>query len=604
MVQLSRFIKLIKPYMGYFCLNLFFNILFVIFSFFSLALIAPFLALIFGLVDKVTVLPAFAWNTDTLIKIAYYYVGQIQNHYGAMEALLFVAGLFVASAFFSNLFRFLGIYFLSPIRAGVIQDLRNELYAHILALPMAYFSEQRKGDLIARTTSDMNEVEWAVAQSIQSLIKDPVNVLIFLIALIAISPALVLFVLLVLPITAFIVVRIGKKLKRDADKTQSRMGGLLSTIEESISGLRIIKSFNLIDLTYARFRKSNQSYTAVLNKTQQRKDLADPLTEFLSIGALILVIWFGGNLVLGGSLRADVLILFVIVFARLISPAKATANAYYNVQKGRAALQRIYEVIDEPQRIVEKKNALRKYGFSNTIVYKNVCFTYTDTHEDVLKEVNLEIRMGETLAIVGHSGSGKTTLVDLLPRFYDCTQGGICMDGIDLRDLNLSDLRNLIGVVTQNPFLWNDTIANNIRFGRTDMSMEQVMEAAKKAFAHDFIMEMPDAYETVVGDLGTKLSGGQRQRIVIARVVLKNAPILILDEATSALDTESEQHVQMALTELMKGRTSIVIAHRLSTVQHADRILVLDKGQIMEEGTHKNLLEKGEMYAKLIEMQL
>ncbi|MEG1910564.1 MAG: ABC transporter ATP-binding protein, partial [Bacteroidales bacterium] len=475
------------------------------------------MALIFGLVEKVTVLPSFAWNTDTLVKIAYYHIGQIQIEYGPMEALLFVAGLFVISSFFSNLFRFMGVYFLTPIRVGVIQDLRNDLYTHILALPMAYFSEQRKGDLIARATSDMNEVEWAIAQSLQSLIKDPLNVIIFLLALIAISPSLVLFVVMVLPITAFIVARIGKTLKRNADKTQSQMGGLLSAIEESISGVRVIKSFNLIGLTFTRFKKSNALYTAILNKTQQRRDLADPLTEFLSIGALILVLWFGGNLVLVGNLRADVLILFVVVFARLISPAKATANAYYNVQKGRAALQRIYEVIDEPQRIQEKEQALEKKSFTSQIVYNNVCFKYSGTHEEVLKNLNLTIHMGETLAIVGNSGSGKTTMVDLLPRFYDCGKGSIQIDGVDIRDLKLRDLRDLIGVVTQNPFLWNDTIANNIRFGRVDVSMAQVKEAAKKAFADDFIMEMPNGYDTLVGDLGIKLSGGQRQRIVIAR---------------------------------------------------------------------------------------
>ncbi|MFM8916211.1 MAG: ABC transporter ATP-binding protein, partial [Bacteroidota bacterium] len=459
---------------------------------------------------------------------------------------------------------------------------------------------------ISRMTSDTQEIEWSVMSSLEAAFREPLTITLFLVTMVVISPQLTLFVFILLPITALLITRIGKSLKRTSTKTKEHLGSLLSIMEETLSGLRIIKAFNGQREVQEKFEETNRNFTRTSIRMYRKVDLASPLSEFMGACVLVVVMYFGGKLVLASdaSLSAAMFITFIAVFSQIIPPAKAFTNAFYNIQKGIASAERINNILDAENDIIDREDAVELNGFSDKIHYNSVSFTYKGArNEQVLSDIDLVVPKGKTIALVGQSGSGKTTLADMLPRFYDPIQGKITVDGLNIKDAKLDSLRALIGVVSQESILFNDTIANNIAFGKNDATQDEIVEAAKIANAHDFIMQMPDGYQTNIGDRGGKLSGGQRQRISIARAVLKNPPILILDEATSALDTESERLVQEALTKLMANRTTLVIAHRLSTIQHADEIIVLNKGVIEERGTHTEFLEKRGLYRRLYDLQ-
>ena len=605
MKDLLRVFKYIKPYGKYVALNVLFNILFILFNFLNLTLLIPTINVLFKISKPITIRPEFSLNSRAILDNLNYFVGKLTVEHDTFYVLIIVALLFILFSFLNNFFRYLGMYFLAPIRNGMVRDLRNDIYNKLLTLPISFYSDQKKGDLMSRITSDINEIEWSVVSTLQMIIKDPLNVIFFMIVLLSISPQLVAISLVTLIPAGFLIGKIGKSLKRNSEKGQRKLGIVVSTTEESITGLRIIKAFNAIDYAHDKFKKINHDYTKIMIKVYRRKDLAAPLTETLAIIGLLIVIWFGGNLVLSKKLSPDVFILFVFIFSRMIPPAQSFITSFYNLQRGEAAAKRVFEIIDAEEKIEEKPNAISKRIFSQSIEYRNVNFQYNIDHKriKILDAINLIIEKGKMIAVVGPSGGGKSTLVDLLPRFYDCTEGDILIDNIPIKNLVISDIRDLIGIVSQETILFNDNIFNNIAFGMKNVSETDVISAAKIANAHEFISEMEKGYYTNIGDRGANLSGGQRQRISIARAVLKNPPIMILDEATSALDTESERYVQEALTNLMKNRTSIIIAHRLSTIKNADEIIVIDNGKIVERGNHQTLIENNGMYNSLIKLQ-
>lgn len=604
MKELIRIFAYIKSYWHYAILNIVSNLLFILFSFFNIAIFLPFVNILFNNETPITVKPELQLSTEQLLKYLNYIVNQIIEENGKFYAMIFVSVLFIIFSVLNNFFKYLGLYFLAPLRNGMIKDLRNDIYKRLLILPLSFYSNQKKGDLMSRLTSDINEIEWSIVSTLQMAIKDPVNVIFFIIILVSISPQLVLISLVTLIPAGFLINIIGKSLKRNSIKGQRQMGLLVSGIEESINGLRIIKAFNAIDYADTKFRKTNHVLSKLLTKIYRRRDAAAPLTETLAVLGLVSIIWFGGNLVLNQKLEASIFLFFILIFTRLIPPAQSFISSVYNLQKGQAAAQRVMEIIDAKEVILEKENAIAKKTFDNCIEYKNLSFQYNETSQNhVLKNINLKIEKGKTIALVGHSGAGKSTLADLLPRFYDCTSGEILIDNIPIKDLIISDLRDLIGIVSQETILFNDSIFNNIAFGMKNIKEEDVIAAAKIANVHEFIINMENGYYSNLSDKGSNLSGGQRQRISIARAVLKNPPVMILDEATSALDTESEVYVQQALGNLMKNRTSIIIAHRLSTIKNADVILVMDKGEIIEKGKHEELLAIKGMYYHLVNQQ-
>jgi subfamily B ATP-binding cassette protein MsbA len=603
MKRLIEILKYVKNYLGYASLNVLFNILSVIFNLFSLTMVIPFLQLLFDKTKLVYEQPELTLTTESITSYFNYTISQIIIERGEINALLFISLLVVVLFLLKNLSRYMAMFFLSPLRNGVVKDIRNDIYKRILILPLAYFSEQRKGDIMSRITNDVMNIEWSIMQSLEMLFREPLTIIIFIITLVIISPTLTLFVVILLPITGILIAQIGKSLKRTSAKSQKQLGVILSTVEETISGLRIIKGFNAIEKTDEKFREQNDRLTTIMIRLFRKRDMASPMSEFLSTLVLVVILWFGGQLVLNenSTLQPTVFIFYVVVFSQLIVPAKAFTEAYYNVQKGIASAERIREIVEADEVIEEHPEAMGKKDFNKSITYRNVSFAYEK--EPVLQGINLTIDKGKMIALVGSSGSGKSTMVDLLPRFYDCTSGEILLDDTPVKKLVIEDLRRLMGIVTQETILFNDTVYNNIAFGMENVKMEDVINAARIANADEFIRKMPKGYNTNIGDRGVKMSGGQRQRLSIARAVLKNPPIMILDEATSALDTESERLVQDALFKLMQNRTSVVIAHRLSTIQNADEIVVLEKGRIVERGTHKELLDKKGVYKKLIDLQ-
>ena len=611
---LKLFGKYIRPYRHYVTGGIIANILSALLNLLAFSLIMPILRILFGMdqttpvyhaLDGINWLRPSEWSVaiDYIVGNFNYYVYQLIQQYGPARTLLLLCIYLVVMTLIKVGVTYGGIYMLVPIRTGVVKDLRNEFNAKLLRLPISLISEERKGDLLARFSGDVAEIEYSIINLLESLIKNPILIIIYLVALFAISWELTLFVLIVLPIAGYVMGAVGKRLKRDSLEGQTQWGRLMSMVEETLSGLRIIKAFNAEQQISDRFTKANEQYRRTISQVYARQGLAHPMSEFLGTTAIAIILWYGGNLIFAGdsSITADAFIYYLVVFYSIINPAKELSRASYSIQKGLASMTRIQTILDYPERITDPVDPL-PVTFDQGISYEDVSFRYQEPW--ILRHLNLTIPKGQMIALVGASGAGKSTLVDLLPRFYDVTSGRITIDGTDIRQVKASDLRDLIGYVNQTPILFNDTIRNNITFGmERAVSDEEVRTAAEAANATEFIDQLPEGLEYNIGDGGSKLSGGQRQRLSIARALLKDSPILILDEATSALDNVSEQLVQEAIQHLVSDRTTIVIAHRLSTIMHADLICVMQEGQIVEQGTHAELLERRGLYAQLYQIQ-
>ncbi len=599
--------RFLPPYKNYIILNLLFNVLNALLNVFSFALIIPILQILFQ--TNPQSYDFIQWNTSgiSLLDIAknngYWYIGDIINKYGAGYTLFILSVVLILMTSLKTGAAFLSTYFIVPIRTGVVKDIRNNINDKILSLPIGFFSEERKGDILARMSGDVNEVENSVMSSLEMMLKNPIMITVFLTTMLIISWELTLFVFVLLPIMGYIMGAVGKKLKRSSLEAQNKWGELMSQIEETLGGLRIIKAFNAEQKISERFHKGSDEFREMTNRIARRQYLAHPMSELLGTITIAIVLWFGGSLILKDNslLDASVFIYYLTVFYLIINPAKDLTKASYAIQKGLASMDRIDKILNAENNITETPNP-QPITFNESIQFKDVWFKYEN--DWVIKGMSLNIKKGKTIALVGQSGSGKSTLVDLLPRFYDIQKGEITIDSLNIKDTSLFELRSLMGNVNQEAILFNDTFYNNIAFGVNTATLEQVEEAAKIANAHEFIVSTPKGYDTNIGDRGGKISGGQRQRISIARAVLKNPQILILDEATSALDTESERLVQEALERLMKDRTTIVIAHRLSTIKNADEIIVINEGEIVEQGTHDYLYEKDGYYTKLYNLQL
>ncbi|HTL82202.1 MAG TPA: ABC transporter ATP-binding protein [Bacteroidia bacterium] len=613
MKNLFGVLKYVRGYWRYGIGNIVSNILMVIFGVFTIAIILPFLDL---LINKSSTeyteiiakgAPHFSYSINYLTDYFNYAFSQVIIEHGKMHALVLICIAGVIIFFCKSFFRYVGMFFLAPIRNGVVKDLRNSIYKKTLDLPLTYYSNERKGDIMSRITSDVQEVEWSVMSSLEMIFRDPVNILILLGVLIYVSPSLTLIAFILLPLGAALITMVGRSLKRSSSRAKEQLGLLFSIMEETLGGLRIIKGFNAEKKMDGKFAEVNQHYTKQMISTYRKVDLASPMSEFISSAIMMVLIYFGGKLVLGSdpTLNAKTFIFYILTFSQLITPAKTLTGAYSNIQKGLASMDRINKILLAEVTLQDKPDPKTIGQFNKEIEYRDVSFAYVRGDEGyALRNISLRIPKGKTVALVGQSGSGKTTLADLLPRFYEPSSGKVLIDGTDINDVRTKELRSLMGIVSQESILFNDTVHNNIAFGVENASREDVIAAAKVANAHDFILEMPNGYDTNIGDRGNKMSGGQRQRISIARAVLKNPPILILDEATSALDTGSERLVQDALNKLLENRTSLIIAHRLSTIQHADEIIVLQKGQIIERGTHVELLQKDGTYKSLYDLQV
>ena len=604
--------RFVPPYKKFMVWNVIFNILSAILNLFSFALIIPILNILFKISDETYVYTDWtfapfsfeAWKaTPELLKNNFFwFVSDMIETKGGSFTLIILGVFLIVSTFLKVGTMYMAFYTMIPIRTGVVRDIRNQINRKITELPLGFFSEERKGDIIARVSGDVNEIETSIMSSLDMLFKNPILILIYLIGMIAISWQLTLFVFILLPIAGYAMGQVGKKLKRKSFEGQQQWGYLMSQIEETLGGLRVIKAFNAEEKIQERFEKSNETFRRLTNRIYRRQQMAHPMSEFLGTATIAIVLWYGGTLILSSNspIDASTFIYYLVIFYSIINPAKDLSKASYAIQKGLASMDRVDKILKAESNINDPENP-KPIALTESICYRDVWFKYQ--HEWVLKGIDLTIRKGRTVALVGQSGSGKSTLVDLLPRFYDVDKGSITIDGTDVRDAMLYDLRSLMGNVNQEAILFNDTFFNNISFGVDGATLEQVQEAARIANAHEFIMASEEGYDTNSGDRGGKVSGGQRQRISMARAILKNPPILILDEATSALDTESERLVQEALENLMRNRTTIVIAHRLSTIRNADEICVMHEGEIVERGRHEELIGLDGYYKRLCDMQ-
>ena len=602
MKRFSIILKYLKDQKQKIGLYFIFNLLSVLFSLVSLAMLAPFLQLLFGKEKLKNAEPAFSFSANGLLDYIKYILSTLIKNHNEIYALAAICAIIILSIFLKNIFLYFSYRVLAPMRNRVMTRLRADLFSKILELPISFFTEQRKGDIISRMSNDANEIEWSVMSTLEGLIKDPLNIIIILATLVFISPTLSLFLLVLLPLTGFIIGRVSRSLKKQSTIAQEQSGVLMSILDETLSGLRVIKAFNAEKLLKGKFFGTNNYLNNIRNKIMFRRDMASPMSELLGVMVLSCILWFGGRLVLSHrGLPPEAFITYIAIFSQIINPAKSLSTAFYNAQRGSAAIKRIEEILIATVTVKEAINPKTFEAFKQRIEFKNVHFAYEDA--TVLDDINLIIEKGKTIALVGSSGAGKSTLADLIPRFHDVTNGELLIDGVNIKEYSLFSLRNQMSIVTQEPILFNDTIAANIAIGNPNASMEDIEHAAKVANAHDFITQKEEGYETNIGDRGSKLSGGERQRLTIARAVLKNPPILILDEATSSLDTESERLVQDAINNMMLNRTCVVIAHRLSTIRHADEIIVLQKGKIAERGTHEQLIQQPGLYKRLVEMQ-
>lgn len=604
MNKFATIFKYIKHRKTDFILYLFFNLLSILFSVLSLGALGPFMKLLFKKDGMVLQKPAFVWSSKGIYDQINYWLSEVIQQRGQLTALVYICLVVLVAVFFKNLFLYMGSRVLTPIRNYVMTRLRNDLYSKIISMPVSYFTEKRKGDLMARMSSDIYEVEASVLSTMDGLIKDPLNIIVFVVILFFLSYQLTLLIFILFPLIGILIGRLSRSLKKDSGSLQKKYGHIMNVLEETLGNMRVVKAFTAESFMTEKFTSINKQVDRVKTTINNRKDLASPMSEFLGVLVLCIVLYYGGRLIIGptgGALDPDQFITYIAVFSQLINPAKSLSNSYYNLQKGSAAAERIEQVLKAPDLIVEKDKPVTATAFTQAIEFKNVSFKYDDT--TILNNISFTLPKGKTVALVGSSGAGKSTLADLVPRFHDVSGGEILLDGVNIKDYSLSSLRGLMGIVTQEPLLFNDSIKANIALGVENPSQEKIEHAAAIANAHSFITQKDDGYSSNIGERGNKLSGGERQRLTIARAVFKNPPILILDEATSSLDTESERLVQDAIDNLMMERTSLVIAHRLSTVRHADLILVLQKGVVVERGTHDELISSNGFYKRLVDMQ-
>jgi len=609
--NLKKIFPFVKPYKFHVVWNIIYNILYALFSTLSFIALIPMMQVLFDNAEKVTEKPVYTsiWNITKFGKeYLYYYITELQNNNGPQYALLLVVSLVITTFLFKNLFNYLASNHLMHLKNGVLKDLRITMFTKIINLPISFYSEKRKGDIMARMLGDVGEVQNSFFAILELVVKEPMTIIFTIVAMLAISVKLTIFVFIFIPISGYIISLIGKSLKSKSQTIQSEAGYLISIVEESLSGLKVVKSYNAENSFKRRFNDSVGRLLKLSNSIGRKNNLASPFSEFMGIIVIAVLLWFGGNMVLVDKLPNGKAVLegaqflaYMGLAYNILTPAKAISKATYAVKSGMAAAQRVFEVLEVQNTITDKPNALVKISFDNEIAIENINFKYED--EKVLKNFSLQIPKGKTVALVGQSGSGKSTIANLLTRFYDVQEGSIKIDGTDIKDMTMNSLRNMIGLVTQDSILFNDTIKSNILIGKLDATDEEIIAALKVANAYEFVKDLPNGIHTNIGDAGNKLSGGQKQRLNIARAVLKNPPIMILDEATSALDTESEKFVQLAIENMMQNRTSIVIAHRLSTIQKADKIVVMHRGEIVEQGTHDELLALNGTYSKLVLMQ-